>query len=72
MLKNDKPKIEFSHKQETRAYIANKLVLPLILLESLEKGKKVNSATIAKAKDELKKILLYLDKKCTSKKKSKK
>jgi hypothetical protein len=58
--------------QEIRAYIANKLNLPLIVLESLEKGKKVNNSTIIAAKNELKKIVAYLDKKWTSKKRSKK
>jgi predicted ribonuclease YlaK len=61
-----------SSYQEIRAYIANKLALPLVVLESLEKGKKVNNTTIATARNELKKIIVYLDKKWTLKKRSKK
>lgn len=55
--------------QEIRAYIANKMVLPLTVLESLENGRKVNNSTIAKAINELKNIAVYLDEKCISKKK---
>jgi predicted ribonuclease YlaK len=59
-----------SLSQETRAYIANKLALPLVVLESLEKGKQVKSSTIVAARNELKMIVTYLDEKWTSKKKS--
>ncbi len=55
--------------QEIRAYVANKIALPLAVLEALEKGKKVNNNTIVKAAKELKNIAGYLDEKCTSKKK---
>jgi hypothetical protein len=61
-----------SSYQEIRAYIANKLALPLVVLESLEKGREVNNCTIAAAKNELKNIVVYLDKQWITKKRSKK
>jgi len=55
--------------QEIRAYIANKMVLPLTVLESLGNGKKVSKSLMTKAINELKNIAAYLDQKCTLKKK---
>jgi predicted ribonuclease YlaK len=69
ILKSNMGLKNISSCQEIRAYVANKIVLPLAVLEALEKGKKVNDSTIAKAINELKSIAGYLDEKCTSKKK---
>lgn len=55
-----------SLKQDFRAFIANKLTLPLVVLESLKQGKKINNRIIAESIGELKKIVAYLDKKWMS------
>jgi hypothetical protein len=56
-----------SPNQEIRALIANKLTLPLVVLESLKDGRKVNSRTINRAINALKDLIAYVDKKWITK-----
>lgn len=48
--------------QELRAFVANKITFPLVVLELLKDGKDVDKETITKAIKELKTIVTSLDK----------
>lgn len=54
--------------QELRAFVANKITLPLAVLELFKNGKAVDKGTITRAIKELKSIITSLDKEWTSKK----
>lgn len=57
-----------SSYQELRAFLTNKITLPLAVLELLKNGKDIDKKTITKAIKELKSIVASLDKEWTSKK----
>lgn len=56
-----------SQRQEIDASIANKLTLPLVVLEAFKQGKKIDKKTIAKAIKELKSIAALFGKQWISK-----